>query len=221
MRKAAGIRCFLALLSLALAAGCATERAMVGPGMQSAGPALATADDDRLSAGLARVIVPGGPGAWAEAAAWDEYLLEVRNTGSGSLRIVGVTLADYLDARLQPSRGMVRLTQTSDRTRDRFLSEGIEIATGPGAASLPPVPFDEPLIPRSEERRIAQAIRDRSTRLPIVLAPGETASINLFFALAPSPRRIEIEYDADGDAITLAINTSEALRGLHLNVIQR
>ena len=199
----------IVVATMLIATGCAGNPTPGSPPVGEVTTTIAAAADERLRAELARVIVPEGPGTWAEGAAWDEYLFRLRNNSGERLRIERIVVVDYLDAVLQPSRGMVRLT------------EGIAILSGIGSASLPAGAGTGEPIPRIEERRIAQAIRDRTTRLPVDLAAGDVSDVNLFFALAPWPRRIEIGYTAGGESATLTIDTNTALRGLHLNVIER
>lgn len=64
--------------------------------------------------------------------------------------------------------------------------------------------------------KVAKQIEARHTDLPLEIGPGESRGLDLFFALAPSPRRIELTYtDADGEHV-LVVDTQEALAGLHI-----
>ncbi len=61
--------------------------------------------------------------------------------------------------------------------------------------------------------RVNSEILKRQTELPLTLAPGEARVIDLMYPIAPSPRQVIIHF---GDKETLILDTSEALRGLHL-----
>jgi hypothetical protein len=59
-------------------------------------------------------------------------------------------------------------------------------------------------------------IKLRSIPLPLSLAAGDERRLNEFFALAPSPRQVEVKYqDAHGIHV-LVIDTKSALDGLHI-----
>ena len=56
----------------------------------------------------------------------------------------------------------------------------------------------------------------RYTDLPLAIGAGDVRMLDLFFALGPSPQRVELTYaDADGEHV-LVIDTREALLGLHI-----
>ena len=63
---------------------------------------------------------------------------------------------------------------------------------------------------------VTKRIKERSSVFPIALEAGQTQALDVFFPLAPAPRRIEIHYtDAKGTHM-LSTDTSKALDGLHL-----
>jgi hypothetical protein len=64
--------------------------------------------------------------------------------------------------------------------------------------------------------KVGKRIAARATPLPFALAPGETKAIDLFFPLSPSPRRIIVHYRDDRGDHSLAVDTTQALAGLHL-----
>lgn len=66
------------------------------------------------------------------------------------------------------------------------------------------------------DTQVMQRILDRQTPLPVVLAPAEEKSIDLFFPLAPSPKKLELTYLDSGGEYLLVIELSEILRGLHI-----
>ena len=60
-------------------------------------------------------------------------------------------------------------------------------------------------------------IEERQTLLPLEVPPGQEASLDLFFPLAPSPVMIEVVYaDDSGQLHTISIDTRTVLRGLHV-----
>lgn len=63
---------------------------------------------------------------------------------------------------------------------------------------------------------VTKRIKELSSVFPIAVEAGQTQALDVFFPLAPSPRRIEIHYtDANGTHV-LSTDTSTALDGLHL-----
>lgn len=67
---------------------------------------VAAAWDQHLAVELDAGIFRGGPGSWAKNAAWDEYLIRVRNVGDELIEIVGITVVDLLGIRIE--RGLSR-----------------------------------------------------------------------------------------------------------------
>ena len=68
--------------------------------------------------------------------------------------------------------------------------------------------------------RVTNRIEDRHTPLPLNIAAQDQAALDIFFPLSPSPRRVEIYYaDASGSHI-MSLDTSVALSGLHLGVVE-
>jgi hypothetical protein len=64
--------------------------------------------------------------------------------------------------------------------------------------------------------KVDNRIEDRATTLPLTIAPGAAAALDLFYPLSPSPRRVVVVYH-DGQAIhRLELDTTLALNGLHL-----
>lgn len=65
---------------------------------------------------------------------------------------------------------------------------------------------------------VNKKIKERQTLLPMVVQPGNEASLDLFFPLAPSPVMVELVYeDRSGRRHTVIIDTSAALNGLHFD----
>ena len=65
--------------------------------------------------------------------------------------------------------------------------------------------------------KVNNQIELRQTVLPLEIPASEELGLNVFFPLAPSPKRVELNYtDATGEH-SLVIDTSTALYGLHLD----
>lgn len=65
--------------------------------------------------------------------------------------------------------------------------------------------------------KVDNRIEQRHTPLPLALAAGQSAAIDVFFPIAPSPLRVEITYtDATGEH-QLDLDTHAVLAGLHLD----
>ncbi len=64
--------------------------------------------------------------------------------------------------------------------------------------------------------KVNNRIESRQTLLPVELQDEEEKRLDIFYPLAPSPRRVELTYvDSQGEH-TLIVDTQAALEGLHL-----
>ena len=64
--------------------------------------------------------------------------------------------------------------------------------------------------------KVNNQIESRQTLLPVELQDEEEKRLDIFYPLAPSPRRVELTYvDSQGEH-TLIVDTQAALEGLHL-----
>lgn len=64
---------------------------------------------------------------------------------------------------------------------------------------------------------VTKRIKERSTVFPLALAAGQSLPIDVFFPLAPSPRRLDIHYTDANGAHVLSTDTVQALDGLHVD----
>ncbi len=64
--------------------------------------------------------------------------------------------------------------------------------------------------------KVNDRIEDRVTLLPLTLAPGAQASLDLFFPLSPSPQQVVVHYHDGQVSQRLEVDTRQALTGLHL-----
>ena len=65
--------------------------------------------------------------------------------------------------------------------------------------------------------KVDKEIQARSVALPLVVEPGETADLTLFFPLAPSPEKIRVAYEANGMQSEFDLTTADELFGLHID----
>jgi hypothetical protein len=92
-------------------------------------------------------------------------------------------------------------------------------ATAAGAAGallLAPVFITGGVIKGVNNSKVSNEIEKRQTLLPMQLRPDEYRPVDLFFPIAPSPSRIEVNYTDSAGEHMLVLDTSEALAGLHL-----
>ncbi len=65
---------------------------------------------------------------------------------------------------------------------------------------------------------VSKRMKERSSVFPLSLAAGQSLPLDVFFPLAPAPRRIEISYTDTNGAHVLSCDTTKALDGLHFDV---
>ena len=63
---------------------------------------------------------------------------------------------------------------------------------------------------------VSKRIKERSTVFPLAIDASQSKALDVFFPLAPAPRRIEIHYTDATGAHVLSTDTSKALDGLHI-----
>ena len=66
--------------------------------------------------------------------------------------------------------------------------------------------------------KVDDRIEDRATHLPLTLAPGAEAALDLFYPLSPSPQSVVVHYHDGQAAHRLELDISKPLAGLHLRV---
>ena len=64
--------------------------------------------------------------------------------------------------------------------------------------------------------KVNNQIELRQTTLPVEIPPGGEIGLDVFFPLAPSPKRVELTYTDTAGEHTLVIDTNIALEGLHI-----
>lgn len=96
-----------------------------------------------------------------------------------------------------------------------ILGPGVAAATA-GVLVLAPALAIGGIIRGVNHSAVNKQIEQRQTLLPIDVPAGDELMLDVFFPLAPSPRRVELAYsDATGQHI-IVIDTSAALNGLHI-----
>lgn len=254
-------RTCLAILLMLVLTGCGGTKLVrnAAPPPVPATP-LAVATDARLAAALQFVIVRNGPGAWAKNADWDEYLLQVRNTGATPVRIDAVTVTDSTGHDASALAARKPLLAASRDTMRRYRDAGLKVDAGRGGGALvaagvgagvvgygaavaagtgaalgaggaagggaaaaagglilaAPVLVGVGIARMVNNARVDDRVQARATPLPLTLAPGSQAPLDLFFPISPAPQRVVIDYHADGASHRLALDTRQPLSGLHL-----
>ncbi|MEM7504128.1 MAG: hypothetical protein AAF417_18950 [Pseudomonadota bacterium] len=97
---------------------------------------LAVAGDETLDATLEWVIVKDGPGTWAKNAWWDQYLLNVRNTGAKPLTLTNVQVVDSLETVIESEPDRRSLVRGSKQTQKRYGRENIDVRPGAGVGTI-------------------------------------------------------------------------------------
>ena len=64
--------------------------------------------------------------------------------------------------------------------------------------------------------KVDDRIEDRATTLPLTIAPGAEAALDLFYPLSPSPQLVVVHYHDGQAAQRLELDISKPLAGLHL-----
>lgn len=89
-------------------------------------------------------------------------------------------------------------------------------AAGAGLLVAGPAMLAVGIVRVVNNNKVNHRIEQLHARLPIVVAGRTERRIVMFFPLAPSPRSVDLAYrDAQGEGL-LAIDTAQALAGLHL-----
>ena len=65
--------------------------------------------------------------------------------------------------------------------------------------------------------KVNDRIEDRATSLPLTLAPGAEATLDVFFPLSPSPQQVVVHYQDGQGTHRLEVDTRQVLAGLHLS----
>ncbi len=187
--------------------GCGGTKVLKEPQPVQLENPLAVTADARMTATLDWVIVRAGPGTWAKNADWDEYLLRVRNHSDRTLRIVGLTVVDSLQTRIES--GAILSGSTSTTAAGTAMS---------GLVFLGPAIAVGGIMRAANNSAVNTEMEKRQTILPLDVPPGQELSLDVFFPLAPSPVMIELVYADDaGRRHTVAIDTRAVLDGLHFD----
>ena len=63
---------------------------------------------------------------------------------------------------------------------------------------------------------VSDEIEERQTLLPLTVEPGTQTQADVFFPISPSPQRVVLTYSDSSGEHRLVIDTSEVLKGLHI-----
>lgn len=198
-----------------------------------------------LDANLASVITYGGPGSWKREAFWDEYVVELRNTGDQPLEIASATLVDFAGTSRSAGDDPWALEGESKTLEKKYRDAGIAFARVAAPRVL--VTTAEPVVVSSaglgaagaaaaatatavalpvyglatlgRNRHYKAAIKAEFNRrrlpLPLSLAPGETRTGSLFFPMVPNPRSLNLDWSNESGKHDSAL-ALDFLRGLHV-----
>jgi hypothetical protein len=99
-------------------------------------PAAVQAEDGRLRAALHAVVLPNGPGSWAQNAYWDEYYVQVTNVSAQPVQLTGLAVVDSTGTRLAALDDRKALVRGSKATAKRYRAQGVKVTGGAGSAGL-------------------------------------------------------------------------------------
>jgi len=85
---------------------------------------------------LATLIVFKGPGSWKREAKWDEYVVQLTNTGDRPLAIEGAELHDLMGEPQAPGIDPWQLEKQSATNWDKYGKNGLKLLAGAGAVAL-------------------------------------------------------------------------------------
>jgi hypothetical protein len=198
-----------------------------------------------LDANLASVITYGGPGSWKREAFWDEYVVELHNTGDQPLEIASATLVDFAGTSRSAGDDPWALERESKTLEKKYRDAGIAFArvaaprvlvttaepvvvssVGIGAAgaaaaatatavALPVYGLATLGRNRHSKAAVKAEFNRRRLPLPLSLAPGETRTGSLFFPMVPNPRSLNLDWSNESGKRDSAL-TLDFLHGLHV-----
>ncbi len=144
------------------------------------------------------------------AGRYDDYDIEVKpGAGTGALVLAGTGGVMVASAMAAASLGATIAGSATATTA----------AAGAGAVAIvlvAPALIVGGIIKGSNNRKVGREIEKRHTAFPVKLGAGESASIDVFFPLAPSPQSVLLVYETEADTRVIEIDTREVLEGLHL-----
>jgi hypothetical protein len=198
-----------------------------------------------LDANLTNVIIDGGPGSWKREAFWDEYVVELHNSGKQPLQIAAVSLVDFAGTSRSAGEDPWALERESKSLEEKFRDSGmafariaaprvlvtsaepvaiasVGIGTAGAAAAATVTAVALPvygLAIWSTNRHRKSAIEAEFNRhrltLPLSIAPGETRTGSLFFPMVPNPRSLDLNW-SNGSDTRDSVLPLDFLHGLHV-----
>jgi hypothetical protein len=220
---ARGLRLSLALCSILLASGCATQGTLlVTNPTRPVVLNLAAAPQSPAEAHLVSIITPEGRGSWKRSAAWDEFSLRLANRASGPLQVeeaVLVTAAgDFLVPGRDPGdlerqgRNWWQNTKASTASQAAAYSLGA-FALGPGILLGPVIAapaYTAGFVGIHRlKARIAAEFQRRRLVLPMTLAPETTVVGSLFFRISPRPKALVLRGNNAGEPFELSFDLAD------------
>ena len=127
---------FLSVLMCLLLTSCAGTKVLDEPVVLETTQPLGVVEDGVVRVTLDWVIVHDGPGAWAQGADWDEYLVRIENVSESPVNLQGTTLVDSLGTPIEPGRSRHALVDASKSNLERYEDLNIPIQPGEGNATM-------------------------------------------------------------------------------------
>jgi len=178
----------------------------------------------RLNATLNTVITYNGAGSWKRDAFWDEYVVSVKNTGSGTLRLTAAALTDVFGGDVAPRDHPWSLEKESKSLEQKYREAGIGfvryttpglVILGSGAVAisgagaltaaaatvvgvtivaLPIYYLEVASFNETNKQAMEQEFNRRRIALPLALAPGAAITGSFFFPMEPSPKSLHLHW---------------------------
>ncbi len=132
------LRLLLSIAMLCTLSGCVTSKKYR---MAKANTAPATTLDWKTSTSpvdltLHTVIVYHGPGSWKREARWDEYVVQVVNSGDRPVTIHGASLDDFQGIPQLPGTDPWALEKLSYTNWDKYGKKGVHLVAGAGLVTV-------------------------------------------------------------------------------------
>lgn len=204
-----------------------------------------TSRSSALDVKLASVIVSKGPGSWKETALWDEYVLNLGNTGAAPLRIESVVLIDMLGEPQTPGTEPWELEKRSEANWKKYERIGMFVLDAAGVAGSVMLPYLSygltgaasgimiaipvvavstvavvSVVDRKNKAAVEQQFEGRRLKLPLDLSAGASAQGSLFFPVVPAPQRLILQGGSGEESLSLELDL-KPLAGLHLEPARR
>ena len=126
-------KCGLLIACAIVVSGCAGgQKLLKEPIPVTREAPLAVGQTEHLAVSLDWVVVPGGPGSWAENARWDQYQVSVQRLVAEPVTVSAVRVVDSMDVPLAPLGDRKALVAATKETGKRYARAGFDVQPGAG-----------------------------------------------------------------------------------------